>query len=89
MTLIGKLLPEFINSSTIYDNGGGPDVNWWTESGVPVGSLANHNEHYFYFHHSDGDTMTVLDPGQMDLCSAVWTAYAYVLADMDSLLPRD
>ena len=67
----------------------GTDVGWWRASGVPTGSIANHNEHYFYFHHSDGDTMTVLDPHQMDLCSAVWTAFAYVLADMDDLLPRD
>lgn len=89
MMQIGKQLPESLNSSTIYTNGGGTDVNWWSKSGVPVGSLANHNEHYFYFHHSDGDTMTVLDPIQMNLCSAVWTAYAYILADMDSLLPRD
>jgi carboxypeptidase Q len=86
---IGKLLPEFLNSSVIYPGGGGTDVGWWRASGVPTGSLANHNEHYFYFHHSDGDTMTVLDPHQMDLCSAVWTAFAYVLADMDDLLPRD
>ena len=66
----------------------GTDVNWWHKSGVPTGSIANHNEHYFYYHHSDGDTMSVLDPVQMNMCTAVWTAYAYVLADMDSLLPR-
>ena len=66
----------------------GTDVNWWHQSGVPTGSIANHNEHYFYYHHSDGDTMSVLDPVQMNMCTAVWTAYAYVLADMDSLLPR-
>ena len=66
----------------------GTDVNWWHKSGVPTGSIANHNEHYFYYHHSDRDTMSVLDPVQMNMCTAVWTAYAYVLADMDSLLPR-
>ena len=67
----------------------GTDVNWWHASGVPTGSIANHNEHYFYYHHSDGDTMTVLDPIQMNMCTAVWTAFAYVLADMDDLLPRN
>ena len=66
----------------------GTDVNWWHANGVPTGSIANYNEHYFYYHHSDGDTMSVLDPVQMNMCTAVWTAYAYVLADMDSLLPR-
>ena len=87
MQEIGKLLTS-INSSAVYDNGGGTDVNWWQQEGVPTGSLANHNERYFWFHHSDGDTMTVLDPLEMNLCSAVWTVYAYILADMDDLLPR-
>ena len=87
MQEIGKLLTS-INSSTVYDNGGGTDVNWWQQEGVPTGSLANHNERYFWFHHSDGDTMAVLDPIEMNLCSAVWTVYAYILADMDDLLPR-
>ena len=89
METIGKVLPSFLNSSAVYRGGGGTDVNWWQKSGVPTGSIANHNENYFDFHHSDGDTMTVLDPVQMNLCTAVWTAYAYVLADMDDLLPRN
>ena len=55
---------------------------------VPTGSIANHNEKYFWFHHSNGDTMDVMDPLAMDLCSALWTVYAYVLADMDEILPR-
>ncbi len=85
---IGKLLTS-INASEVYDNGDGTDVQWWRQEGVPIGSLANHNERYFWFHHSDGDTMSVLSPIEMNLCSAVWAVYAYVLADMDQLLPRN
>ena len=88
MAEIGQLLTA-VNSSEVYDNGGGTDVQWWRKNGVPTASIANHNERYFWFHHSNGDTMTVLDPIEMNLCSAVWTVYAYVLADMDELLPRD
>ena len=88
MAQIGQLLTA-VNSSEVYDNGGGTDVQWWRKDGVPTASIANHNERYFWFHHSNGDTMTVLDPVEMNLCSAVWTVYAYVLADMDELLPRD
>ena len=87
MMQIGSLLKS-INSSEVYDHGGGTDVNYWQNKGVPTASLANHNEKYFWFHHSDGDTMTVLDPIEMNLCSAVWAVYAYVLASMDELLPR-
>ncbi|XP_019861754.1 PREDICTED: carboxypeptidase Q-like [Amphimedon queenslandica] len=84
---IGQLLVS-INASEVYDNGGGTDVDWWREEKVPTASLANHNEHYFWYHHSNGDTMDVLDPEEMNLCSAVWAVYAYVLADLDDVLPR-
>ena len=87
MVQIGSLLKS-INSSEVYDYGGGTDVNYWLNKGVPVASLANHNEKYFWFHHSDGDTMAVLDPIEMNLCSAVWAVYAYVLSAIDDLLPR-
>jgi len=33
--------------------------------------------------------MTVQDPVAMNLCSAVWAVTAYVVADLDDLLPRD
>ena len=86
MQQIGQLLVS-INASEVYDNGGGTDVDWWREEKVPTASLANHNEHYFWYHHSNGDTMDVLDPEEMNLCSAVWAVYAYVLADLDDVLP--
>lgn len=88
MAQVGQLLTS-VNSTEVYDNGGGTDVQWWRKNGVPTASIANHNERYFWFHHSNGDTMTVLDPVEMNMCSAVWAVYAYVLADMDDLLPRD
>lgn len=33
--------------------------------------------------------MTVQDPVAMNLCSAVWAVTAYVVADLDEILPRD
>lgn len=87
MEEIGQLLIS-INASLVDPNGGETDTGWWSKKGVPLGSLLNHNEHYFYFHHSNGDTMEVLNPVQMNLCSAVWAVYAYVLADRDDMLPR-
>jgi carboxypeptidase Q len=87
MAEIGKLLVT-INSTAIYGNGGETDNGWWADQGVPLGSLANHNEKYFWYHHSNGDTMTVLDPDEMNRCSAVFAVYAYVLADIETMLPR-
>lgn len=88
MTTIGQLLIS-INATQVGDNGGETDTGWWKDLGVPMGSIATDNERYFWFHHSNGDTMTVMDPIQMNLCSAVWAVYSYVLADMDSMLPRE
>ena len=88
MTEIGQLLTS-INASSVTDNGGETDTELWGQLGVPLATLANENDKYFYFHHTDGDTMSVLDPVEMNLCSALWTVYAYVLADMDDMLPRE
>ena len=87
MQQIGQLVTS-INVSEIYDEADGTDVNYWRQQNVPIASLANHNDKYFWFHHSNGDTIEVLDPFQMNLCSAAWTVYAYVLADIDDVLPR-
>ena len=40
---------------------GGPDIEYFTGVGVPGASLINANERYFWYHHSDGDRMTVQD----------------------------
>ena len=68
--------------------GGGTDIDPWIERGVPGASLLNNNANYFAYHHSNGDTMSVLNSTDMDLAAAVWAVYAYAIADLDSLLPR-
>ena len=35
------------------------------------------------------DAITMLDPNDMDLCSIVWASSAYVVANLDSQLPRE
>lgn len=77
-----------INASRLAKRAEGGDVSFWIRAGVPGGSLDNENGKYFYFHHSDGDTMTVQDPDEMDLCAAVWAVVSYVVADMEEMLPR-
>ena len=88
MLEIGTLLSS-INVSAVYSDGAETDTELWEGLGVPVGTIATHNDKYFWFHHTDGDTMTVLDPVEMNLCSAVFAVYSYILADMDQMLPRD
>lgn len=88
MTEVLKLLKP-INASILDGNGEGTDISPWMSAGVPGASLKNLNDNYFYFHHSQGDTMTVQDPVAMNLCSAVWAVTSYVVADMDQMLPRN
>ncbi|XP_070506920.1 carboxypeptidase Q-like [Chironomus tepperi] len=68
---------------------GGPDISWWTVRGFPSASLINKNEKYFYFHHSDGDTMAVEDRDVLDKCTALWAAASYVIADLSINMPKN
>ncbi|CAH2285630.1 carboxypeptidase Q [Pelobates cultripes] len=87
MTEIMQLLKP-INITNLYDNAEGTDIRYWMQAGVPGASLIDDIEKYFWFHHSQGDTMTVQNPIWMNLCAAVWTVVSYVVADMEEMLPR-
>ncbi|ESO92095.1 hypothetical protein LOTGIDRAFT_227502 [Lottia gigantea] len=78
-----------INASKLSESGAGGDIGYFMDVGVPGGNLLNENQHYFYFHHTNGDTMTVQDPHVMDMCSAVWAVIAYTVADLEEMLPRN
>jgi hypothetical protein len=43
---------------------------------------------YFFYHHTDGDNVAILDPAQMDRSSAIWAAHALAIANLPTLLPR-
>ncbi|XP_055602889.1 carboxypeptidase Q-like isoform X1 [Uranotaenia lowii] len=58
------------------------------DNGVPGAFLNNANEKYFWYHHSEGDSMLVEDPKSLDKCTALWAATAYVLADLSVDLPK-
>ncbi|XP_056378404.1 carboxypeptidase Q isoform X2 [Hyla sarda] len=87
MSEVMKLL-EPINITKLYDNAEGTDISFWMEAGVPGASLLDDINKYFWFHHSEGDTMTVQNPMWMNLCAAIWTVVAYVVADLEEMLPR-
>jgi len=43
---------------------------------------------YFWYHHTDSDTIDKLDPREVALCVATMAVMAYVVADMPERLPR-
>lgn len=87
MAEVVKLLAP-INTTKLEPHGEGTDISPWMNAGIPGASLHVEDSRYFWFHHSEGDTMTVQDPDEMDLCAALWAVVAYVVADLEEMLPR-
>ena len=64
------------------------DIGPLVERGVPGLGLEVDGERYFWYHHSDGDTLDKLDPAEVARCVAAMAVMAYVIADLPEGLPR-
>jgi carboxypeptidase Q len=84
---IGKLLDP-IGAGRITRGGGGADIGPITEQGVPAFGLNVDGTRYFWYHHTDSDTIDKLDPKELAECVATMAVMAYVLADLPEPLPR-
>lgn len=80
-----------INTVTVVNGGGSsPDTGLWIDQkGVPGAELYSADEDYFFFHHSNGDTMTVLDRDELDRATILWATAVYSVANLDEILPRE
>ena len=84
---IGTLL-EPIEAGLITRGGGGADITPLMQDGVPGMGLSVDRTRYFWYHHTDADTIDKLDPREMALCVPTLAVMAYVVADMPDRLPR-
>jgi len=84
---IGRLLAS-IGADTITKGGGGTDIGPIMQRGVPGMGLNDDGTRYFWYHHSDADTVDKLDPREMAKCVAAMAVMAYVVADLPAKLPR-
>jgi carboxypeptidase Q len=84
---VGSLLAT-IESDSVARGGGGADIGPIMQRGVPGMGLQVDGTRYFWYHHSDADTMDKLDPREVALCVATMAVMAYVVADMPERLPR-
>ncbi|XP_065571584.1 carboxypeptidase Q-like [Artemia franciscana] len=66
---------------THFTDAGIPGVGLWDTDGEPDGR-------YFYFHHTEGDMMTVEDPDALDRAVILWAVTAYIVADITEDFPR-
>lgn len=84
---IGTLL-DGIGAGTIQRGGGGADIGPIMSLGVPGLGLNVDGTRYFWYHHTDADTVDKLDQHEVALCVATMAVMAYVLADIPQPLPR-
>jgi carboxypeptidase Q len=77
-----------LNASKIVNRGSDTDVGVLGRAGVPTLALLDDETKYFWFHHTDADTMDKLDPHELGECAAAVTVMAWQVADCPELLPR-
>jgi len=66
----------------------GSDIEVFENMNIPGLSLLNRNEKYFWYHHTEADTMTVEDPDSLDLNTAMFAVISYIIADLSVELPK-
>jgi carboxypeptidase Q len=84
---VGALL-ERIGASRVIEGEGEADVGPILQRGVPGLALDVDDSKYFWYHHSWGDMMTVIDRNDFAKCIATMAVLAYVIADLDQPVPR-
>src|SRR5215203_2490620 len=77
-----------IGADSVSRGEGEADIGPLLEAGVPGAGLHVDDTRYFWYHHTSGDTPDKLDPRDVARCVAVFAVYAYVLAEMDGVVPR-
>jgi carboxypeptidase Q len=87
MRQIGSLL-DVVGAGAITKGGGGADIGPIMGLGVPGAGLNVDGTRYFWFHHTDADTVDKLDPREVAQCAAAMAILAYVVADLPQRLPR-
>lgn len=84
---IAKLLkPLGADSATV--GGGGADIGPIMALGVPGLSHNVDGTRYFWYHHTEADTVDKIDPKELAENVAAMAIMAYVLADLPNPLPR-
>jgi carboxypeptidase Q len=81
-------LLDRIQASRVIRGDAEADVGPILQKGVPGLALDVDDSKYFWFHHSWGDMMTVIDRNDYDKCIATMAVLAYILADVDQAVPR-
>lgn len=68
----------------------GPEADVWPLNtlGVPALAINTDPTKYFWYHHTDADTVDKIDPRDIALCTAIMAVVANTVANMDGSVPR-
>jgi carboxypeptidase Q len=80
-------LLERLDADSLLASGGGADIGPITQRGVPGMSHVTDGD-YFWYHHTDADTVDKVDPRDLARSVAMLAVMAYVVADLPTRLPR-
>jgi len=58
------------------------------QAGVPIMELRVDGPKYFWFHHTEADTVDKLSRDEFNLCVAALAVMSHVAADLPERLPR-
>jgi len=85
---LAKAVGAVAGASRVVSGEGEADVGPILQRGVPGLALDVDDTKYFWYHHSSGDMMTVIDRKEFAQCVALMAAMAYLIADLDNPVPR-
>jgi carboxypeptidase Q len=90
LAIIREIAPllDPIQSAGVTAGGGETDISFLVADGVPGLGLDVEDSRYFWYHHTQGDTLDKLDPADLARCVATLALMAYVVADLENPLPR-
>ena len=72
-----------IDAAKIFTNGGDTDIGVLGKSNVPMLALLDDETKYFWYHHTEADTMDKLNPHELSACAAAMAVYLLLVRASD------
>jgi carboxypeptidase Q len=85
--VISLLAP--VGATNLFKGGGGADIGPLMRDGVPGMGLIVDGSKYFWYHHTEADTIDKLSLSEFQKCVAAMGVMSYVVADMPARLIRN
>lgn len=77
-----------LGAAAVVNEGSEADVGELEPDGVPTVALRVDGTKYFWYHHTDADTMDKINPRELARCAAAMAVLAYNAAESDVPVPR-